>query len=275
MERLCDLLFELSNEDRLNILKLLMKEPLILSHISKRLGFSVQETSRNISRLSDTGLIMRDADGLYNVTSIGKYALHLLTGYEFLSNHSEYLNTYNLDKLPQEFLTRIGDLKACSYTGDAMVSFFELEKIIQGSEEYLFYISGQHLVSAVPHIIDALNRGVKVRSIISSEQPYPEGYFDQPAIREAWPVFSRAKKEGLFKERYVPVIDITLGVSEESGGIFFPRVDGAFDYNGLNVVDERSHKFLIDLFGYYWDRATDETPQYVKDSKPYSRPQNP
>jgi len=70
MERLCDLLFELSNEDRLNIMNLLMDEPLILSHISKRLGFSVQETSRNISRLTDTGLITRDAEGLYNVTSI-------------------------------------------------------------------------------------------------------------------------------------------------------------------------------------------------------------
>lgn len=274
MERLCDILFELSNEDRLNILNLLMQEPLILSHISKRLGFSVQETSRNISRLNDTGLITRDAEGLYKVTSIGKYALHLLPGYKFLSNHTDYINTHNLDKLPPEFLTRIGDLTECTYTGDAMVTFFMLEKIIQGSKEYLYYISSQHLVSAVPQIIDALNRGVQIHSIVSSEQPYPEGYFDQPAIREAWPVFSKAKELGLFVERYLPELYITIGISEATGGLFFPRVDGVFDYNGLKVEDNRSHRFVKDLFKYYWERASDETPQYVKDSKRYSRPQD-
>lgn len=271
MERLCDLLFELSNEDRLNILNLLMEESLILSHISKKLESSVQETSRNVSRLSENGLIVRDADGLYKITSVGKYALHLLSGYEFLSKHSEYIQSHDLDRLPLEFLTRVGDLSCCSYTGDAMVTFFELEKLIQGADDYLVYISEQHLVSAVPPLIDALNRGVKIRAMICSNQGYPEGYFDQPAIREAWPVFGKANREGLFEERYLPAVDISLGVSENTGVIFIPRVDGVFDYNGLKLEDERSHKFAQDLFEYYWGIASTESPQFVKDSKYYSR----
>ena len=51
MERLCDLLFELSNEDRLNMLHLLETEDMRLSHISKRLDFTVQETSRRARAL--------------------------------------------------------------------------------------------------------------------------------------------------------------------------------------------------------------------------------
>ena len=72
MKDYSSLMFELSSVDRLDILKLLRKTPLKLSHISKRLDFTVQETSRNISRLSDAHIIAKNVDGTFSLTSYGE-----------------------------------------------------------------------------------------------------------------------------------------------------------------------------------------------------------
>jgi predicted transcriptional regulator len=53
MENFSSLLFELSSTDRLDILMLLKKTPMKLSHISSKLDFTVQETSRHITRLNE------------------------------------------------------------------------------------------------------------------------------------------------------------------------------------------------------------------------------
>jgi predicted transcriptional regulator len=63
LEALQNLLFELAGADRLEILFELRKRPLRLSYLSKRLDFTVQETSRNVSRLAEEKLVVKEADG--------------------------------------------------------------------------------------------------------------------------------------------------------------------------------------------------------------------
>ncbi len=63
MERLCSLFFELSNEDRLSILLKLMDEPMKLTHLSRELGLTVQESSRQLARLTGIDLVTKDPDG--------------------------------------------------------------------------------------------------------------------------------------------------------------------------------------------------------------------
>jgi predicted transcriptional regulator len=242
----------------------LKEEAIKLSHISKKLDFTVQETSRNISRLSDTGLVARNSDGSFRITSYGKYALNLLPGYEFLSRHMDFLKTHTLDRLPQKFFMRIGDLAACTYTGDAMITFYDAEMMMQEAEEYLLLISDQHMISAIPHMMNALKRGVKIRVIMPSDQEYPEGYMEQKVVKEASPVFMEAQKSGLLEERWLEEVNSPLGISEKmTGRVFFPTIDGLFDYMGLTVVDDKSHKFVEDLFEYYWSQATDKIPEFI------------
>lgn len=269
MERLCDLLFEFSNEDRLNILYLVREDQLKLSHIANKLNSTVQETSRNVSRLNDIGLVIRDSEGLYKISPLGKYSLELLPGYEFLSKHPDYIHTHTFDRLPHEFLTRIGDLNACTYTGDAMITFYTAERMMQEAEEYLLFVTEQHMISAIPHLMNALKRGVTIRSIMPSNLDYPDGYFEQPVVKEAGPVFMESRQSGLLEERWLPVVDTPLGVSEQmTGRVFFPMNDGTFDYNGFTVVDERSHKFVEDLFMYYWEKASSKIPESYLEPSP-------
>jgi predicted transcriptional regulator len=264
MERLCDLLFELSNEDRLNILKVLEIEDMRLSHVSKKLDFTVQETSRNMSRLSEKGLVTREPEGTFKITAYGRYALRLLPGYEFLSAHTDFFQTHTLDRLPSEFFPRIGDLAECTLTGDAMITFYNAEQMMQEAEEYLLLISDQHMISAIPHMTNALKRDVMIRVIMPKDQGYPDGYAEQEVVKESIPVFAKARQSGLLEERWVPVVDTPIGISEKmTGRIFFPTVEGVFDYNGLTVVDERSHKFVVDIFEYYWERSSEMIPDHL------------
>jgi predicted transcriptional regulator len=51
MERLSDLFFELSHENRLEILGMLMSGPTKLTHIASKMDNSSQEAHRHLSRL--------------------------------------------------------------------------------------------------------------------------------------------------------------------------------------------------------------------------------
>jgi predicted transcriptional regulator len=71
MERLCDLLFEVSNEVRLTILQNLEEGPSNISKLSKELDISNQECRRHVSRLMDAELAGRDSEGQYGLTEYG------------------------------------------------------------------------------------------------------------------------------------------------------------------------------------------------------------
>ena len=71
MESLCDLLFEVSNEDRLRILLQLEEGGINVTNLSRKLGISTQEVSRHISRLSEVGLTTKDPAGVHRMTSFG------------------------------------------------------------------------------------------------------------------------------------------------------------------------------------------------------------
>ena len=86
MESLCDLFFELSNEERLRIFLLLDEKTLKMTHISRELDLTVQETSRHLSRLSDKMLIRKNVEGFHSLTSYGEQIFGLIPGFKFFSD---------------------------------------------------------------------------------------------------------------------------------------------------------------------------------------------
>jgi len=64
MDSVADLLFELTNEDRLAILERLSKGSATLTEIYRELDLKPPETSRHLNRLTDSGLVEKNADGI-------------------------------------------------------------------------------------------------------------------------------------------------------------------------------------------------------------------
>jgi hypothetical protein len=139
------------------------------------------------------------------------------------------------------------------YIGDVLLTFYEAETMMQQSQECLWLITDQHLISSTPHLTHALQRGVQLRLVLPRELQYPSGYYEQDSFKELEKMIPSLKRSGIYREKGV---DTCMGIADHaSGRIFFPTLTGGFDYKGFTVTDEYSHIFCLDLFTFYWNQA--------------------
>jgi predicted transcriptional regulator len=259
LQNFCNLLFELSNEDRLGILHKLNKNAMNVTRLSKKLNLTTQESSRHVSRLGDVGLIQKDIEGSYHLTFYGKLVLQQIEGLTFTAQHRNYFSSHTLVHLPPEFISRIGDLAGSANVSDVSDAFYRVDKLINEAEEYIWTITDQYLISTAPLLRDALKREVKIKNIEIEDWIVP------PTVKQAWysqeatphaQIWTSARTTGLLEERVLGRLEVYLYMSEkEVAGLAFPLPNGRFDYLGFAAKNDRSHNWCHDLFQYYWQRA--------------------
>ena len=258
MERLGDLYFELSNEDRLEILHRLRDNPMNVTRLARELEITTQECSRHTARLSEALLVARDPDGAYVLTPYGRLSLKLLSGPSFVSEHRDYFNVHSLETHPQEFVSRIGELGAGKPAGNAMVTFGLVENIMRDAEEHLCMIHDQYLPSILPLCVDALKRGVSLRSVELKAKP-PGRSLD--SIRpdyitlEDEQYFIQLWHEGKIGSLFSEEVHVFLYINEKEALIAFPLAEGGYDYLGFSSEDPAFHKYCSDVFEFYYERA--------------------
>lgn len=261
MKNFNSLLFELSSIDRLDILFLLKKTPLRLSHISSKLNFTVQETSRNITRLSKAKLIIKKVDGSFHLTPYGKEALNLLSGYIFLFENSKYFLTHTLVDLPKIFQTSLGVLEGCEFVNDVMVAFHNIEKLIGNAKDFVWILTDQVLASTIPYLTKAIERGVEFRLLM------PRYYVPPNDIRELVnnPIFEKASRIKKLENRFLETIDVFMCLSEnEIAALSFPRLKGGFDYTGFRGKNEIVVEWAKTVFTSYWNKAVTQVPEQLR-----------
>ena len=257
MELLCNLLFEVSNEDRLRILHLLHQQGMNVTQLSKALGLSSQEASRHMSRLNKIGVTIKESDGKYHLTLYGKLLLTQIQGIDFTSRHQQYFRDHTLDQLPCPFNHRLGELSSSTFISDIMVVFTNIETVIQEAEEYLWVITDQYLPSNMSLHIAAYERGVRERDIEAKNWVVPqrikESLRDEEAIAQG---IHHARATAVLEERMLDQLDLYLFMSEKEVAIVaFPLPDGRFDYFGFSSTDDQAHAWCRDVFEHYWERA--------------------
>ena len=258
MEDLHNLLFELAGEDRLDILFELKNKPLRMSDLSKKLDFTVQETSRNLLRLVDAKLITKEADGCFSLTPFGEETLALLKGFDFLSRHREYFLTHTLGTLPKEFQNSLASLSESQLVDDVMVAFANVESMIRKAKEYVWILSNQVLVSTLPYLEEALKRGAEFKLIRPTNVVPPKDALE----RMYDPIFLKALQTGKFENRHLEKIDVLICLSEnEVAALGFPTAQGKLDYQGFHATDQSSFKWTKALFSHYWSTATRVEPE--------------
>ena len=247
-EKLSNLLFELSNEDRLRVLLKLQKRDSKLTQISRKLNLNLQETSRHLSRLKEEKLISKNTGGSYYLTPYGEGAIRLLPSLNFLSKHREYFQGHTIRHLPDEFAQRIGDLEKCSFADNIMITFHIVENMIDEAQEYVWILSDQILMSTQPLLEKAVNRGVEFRLILPENMTPPPDFQPLPAI------------DKVIKRKILERVWIIVAVTEKKGRVSFPTIVGKLDHLGFQTKDEIARKWCMDLFEYYWSRARKGIP---------------
>ncbi len=260
MKKFSSLLFELSSTDRLDILFLLQKIPLKLSHISKKLDFTVQETSRNITRLGEAKMISKDVDGAFHLTPYGEEALNLLSGFQFLFKNKEYLLTHVLTELPARFRASLGVLEGCEFVNDVMVAFHNVENMIAKAREFVWILTNQVLASTIPYLAQAVERGTDFRLMM------PKDYMPAKDVRElvSNPAFKKASRAKKLESRFLNKVDVFLCLSEkEVAALAFPNLEGRLDYIGFKSKNETVVDWSKALYAYYWEKATSQIPDQL------------
>ncbi len=255
LKELYSLLFELSNEDRLNILKELEKNPMRLSRVSEKFNFTVPETARNLTRLAEADLITKDVDGYFHLTPIGEATLHIIPSFDFISKHKKYFKTHTISNLPQEYLASIGALQKSEFMSKFSETLFIAENAIREAEEFFWISVDQVLASSLQLFMDAINRGVECRKLMPRNAVIP------PSILKLAndPFFDRAARAKKVESRYLDSIDAYICISEkEVASIGFKNSEGVFDYGAFRATDEAALNWTKSLYLYYWERAKRE-----------------
>ena len=252
MHELCSLLFELSNEDRLNILYELKNNPMKLSRVSERFNFTVPETARNMARLTEAFLISKNAEGYFHLTPIGEAALQFIPSFEFISEHKKYFKTHRISTLPPEYAANIGALRKSEFVNEVTATFFNIEKTVREAKEYLWIIVDQILASALPLFADATTRGVEIRKLMPRNATIPSSIMTLAND----PAFERAARAKLLESRYLDELDVFIIMSEkEIAAISFKNTEGFFDYGSFKTNNEVALNWTKSLFLHYWEKA--------------------
>lgn len=248
-----DLLFELSNDDRRQILFSIKEKPMRLTEISQNLGLTVQETSRQLSRLEEVGLEYKDPKGFHHLTHYGELVIRQLRGIEFTSNFKAYFTTHSLERLSSEFVDGIGDLSDSIEISYAMDFIRSAENLIKEARNYVWLLVDQFPINSLRTIVEAIDRGIKFR-IIEHRERVLNPDLDVMTSEETQAI-SRTRHTPLVEQRMVDEVNVYTLVSDSRCIIAFPTSDGEFDFKGFTATDNSSIDYCKGIFQHYWDEA--------------------
>ncbi|MCW4017013.1 MAG: DUF1724 domain-containing protein [Candidatus Bathyarchaeota archaeon] len=249
MEKLNQLLFELASPDRTKILFQLQKEPLKLSHISRKLDLTVTETTRHLKRLTDVKLIIKNAKGLFEVTQYGELALSLLSPLDFLTNHQNYFLEYDVSPLPSEFISRIGELKNGELGTDILSNLEYTENQLRKAEKFIWIQTNQVMQNMISIVYEKIKKPFDFRFISPQEIIPPDNEAPIPT--------SMPNSE----KRTLPKVEVIIIVTDKAAGFCLPQKNGQIDYRNMHGQDESFKKWCKDLFIHYWNNAKPVLPR--------------
>jgi len=248
VEHLSELLFELSNQDRLQILLELQEEQMKLTQISKKLDLTAQETSRHLNRMNKASLVEKKSNGAYDLTEFGKQILHLLPGFNFILKNREYFLTHTTSHIPQSFVKRIGQLDGSEYCDNAILLFQMVETLITKANEYIWILSDQALASSLPLLMAALERGVSFRTIL------PKSLGPPRVPDEMIPDFGEFR-QGPMENKHLDTVETVIILSEKEAIFALPTTEMKIDYLGFHTQNRSGHQLCYDLFMHYWENS--------------------
>jgi predicted transcriptional regulator len=227
------LFFELSSESRLAILRELLGKSLKTQEMARSLDVTATEAFRQLQRLSDAGLVQRQPEGSYEITSYGRLVLHLTVSLGVVSKHMEYFLGHDFWRLPIQFIDRIGEVSGASLILDTMGSISKSEKILGEAEEYIWGIGEGRFTENMGKITTEQSVGGVECRVMSPLPP--------------------AKARNLENRTFLDV-PVVMVLTEKEALVCLRFVDGRMDYAGFLGDDPVFLSWVRDLFLFYWDR---------------------
>ena len=248
-----DLLFEMSNEIRYEILITLQRKEHRLTDLTKQFELTTTEIRRHISRLFEVNLIEKKVDGFYHLTSYGKMILIMLQEFDFTSKYTEYFASHVFSGVPSEYIKRIGDLRNSELVVDVLEFIRKTEKIIEEANEFVYIIVDQFPLNYLRALNTAIEKGLRLK-IIESQNPIFTADISELGLDD-YNSLKKARLTPIIESKTIPHPSLYMFLTEKSCIFSFPSTNGEIDYRGFLATEKDSIKWCEDLFEYFWDNS--------------------
>lgn len=242
--------FELASQQRLSIIFSLSQTKSKLSELSKDLGITMQEVHRNINRLQDAGLIEKDPNGIFSLTTFGNTITKQIPTFDFLSQYKDYFSEHTLGEIPMKFVQRIGALNECELVR-GIVAILELWKeIYRESERYILEIIPQVPLDLIePILVSVRDRATRLFYIFPDDVIIPKGRSE--LLRRLR--FDEVYKTGRIGRRMVDKVQVAVVLNEKKASVLFPSQKGETDMNMMFYSEDKLfHDWCLDYFWFRW-----------------------
>lgn len=241
--------FELASEQRLAIIFRLNEKSAKISQLAKDLDITMQEAHRNVSRLQDAGLIEKDPEGIFSLTTFGNTITKQIPTFNYLSKHKEYFSEHILGELPIKFIMRLGALDKCEFVKGVVAILERWKDIYREAEEYIYEIVPQVPIDLIEPAVSRVKQGVKYSYVLPKDVIIPKGRKDLLKKLGHNELLNKAAIE----RHMVESVKVAVILNEKQAAVLFPTQKGETDMNMIFYsIDRVFHEWCLDYFRYRW-----------------------
>ena len=251
-ETAADNFLELSSYQRLRILFRILEKKSKATDLVKEFDSTKQEVYRNFSRLEDGHLIIKDADGYYDLTEFGKTICNQVPAILFLSQNMKYFHLHNFGQMPKKFYMRVGQLSGGNHIKGLGNVLEKWKEIYNNAEEYIHVMTSEIILDLDKPLLDQLKKGVKLQYILPENCTVPKGR--KEAMKKSG--FQKYIEEGTVERKMSRTLQTAIVLNEKEAFIAFPDLDGDPDLPEIFYGNDPDfHEWCFDYFRYYWNNA--------------------
>jgi predicted transcriptional regulator len=252
--------FELGSAQRLAILYKIAEVRCNLARLSKDLGCTMPEVRRNIIRLTNSGMVDRESNGTFFLTTFGKTILEQIPTLDFLSRNKDYFSDHTFSALPLKFIRRIGSLTNSKLVSGLVSVDERLNDIYNRSQEYVYAMIPEVPIDLIESIVARLkkieNKNFRFSYILPAHATVPKR---RKQLLESLG-FEELLKKGTVERKMVNSVLIGVVLNDEQGCVMFPRIHKndkiEIDMNSMFYGDDPDfHEWCLDYYRYLWHNA--------------------
>ena len=249
IDETADYVLDLASPQRLSILFKLLEKNSTPTEIAKKLDSTKQEVHRNFTRLTESGLIEKNNDGRYSLTTFGEVVCIQVPTLVFLSQNRKYFEGHSMGDIPHKFKIRCGQLASGNHIKGFSKVMEKWKLIYKNSDEYVYEILSEVPLDLIEPLVKRIKKGVKFNYIFSESVVVPEGR--KSLLRKLG--FGKLVEKGLVERKMADNVQTVIVLSEKEACVLFPDKNGEADISEMFYSDDPMfHEWCLDYFRYCW-----------------------
>ena len=244
---------ELASSQRLQILfKLMERSRKRIEPMAKELGATKQEVHRNLVRLEQSGLISKNNEGKYTLTTFGHASCLQISTTIFLSGHLDYFEDHDFGDIPHKYIMRSGQLAFGKHIKGITKTLEKWKNVYKNAEEYIYEILSEIPEDLFDPLTKKVKAGIKSQYIVSEFAIVPQGR--KAELKKSG--FDKLIEKGLIERKMRKSVKVVVVLNEKEACVCFPNLDGEADITEMFYGnDYQFHEWCIDYFRDCWSNS--------------------